>query len=460
MQLKDLSALRPEIPGYGELRLHHNKQWAIAMVKGSVVRNSVASSGGLSARLRRGYSWGMASSPELSPESLRAVLKNAAENAVLLDARFPAPMPDMSANPGHLLRDHRTAKTRLSQKEKLDFLAELDAYIVKKYPKLLSRTVAATGLDQEKSIVTADGAEGYAYIPRTHVFVNLSVERDGAPIDLRSPTIGGLGEFEDFCGDPVRFFPVIDELYEAVMKKKEGLYAEAGVKPCILAPDLAGILAHEAVGHTVEADLVLGGSIAGPMLNRPVASPLVSMTDFAHTAFGQTCEVPVYVDDEGVECVDAPLIRDGILVGYMHNRESAHRYGVQPAGNGRAFAFSDEPLIRMRNTCILPGTSKLADMIASVEDGYYLANPGNGQADMTSEFMFAVTMGYEIKNGRLGRALLDTTVSGVAFDMLKTVTAVSDDLHWVSSGMCGKKQPAPVSMGGPAILCKINLGGR
>jgi TldD protein len=69
-------------------------------------------------------------------------------------------------------------------------------------------------------------------------------------------------------------------------------------------------------------------------------------------------------------------------------------------------------------------------------------------------------MGYEIKNGKLGDALRDTTISGVAFDMLKTVTMVSDDMIWASGGMCGKKQMIPVGMGGPAIRCRVNVGGR
>jgi len=98
-------------------------------------------------------------------------------------------------------------------------------------------------------------------------------------------------------------------------------------------------------------------------------------------------------------------------------------------------------------------------MIASVEDGYYLSAPTNGQADLTGEFMFGVGLGYEIKNGKIGRALTDTTVSGVAFEMLKTVSMVSDDLKWESAGMCGKKQRMTVGMGGPAVLCQINVGG-
>jgi TldD protein len=228
----------------------------------------------------------------------------------------------------------------------------------------------------------------------------------------------------------------------------------------VLDSDLAGILAHEAIGHTVESDLVLGGSVAADFMDKEVASPLVTLIDFANTALGKTCPVPIWTDDEGVEARDAVLIDKGILRSYMHNKESAAHFKVAPTGNARAYGFYDEPLIRMRNTAILPGKDKLADMIASVDDGYYFMRSSNGQADSTSEFMFGVVLGYEIKGGKLGQAIRDTTISGVAFDMLKTITMVSDDMSWACGGMCGKKQSIPVGMGGPAIKCHINVGGR
>ncbi len=133
---------------------------------------------------------------------------------------------------------------------------------------------------------------------------------------------------------------------------------------------------------------------------------------------------------------------------------------MAPTGNARAYAFSDEPLVRMRNTAILPGSDRLEDMIASIDKGYYLKRSSNGQADATSEFMFGIACGYEIRNGKLGRAIRDTTISGVAFNMLKTVSQVGDQLTWSKGGMCGKKQLIPVGMGGPAIKCKVTLGGR
>lgn len=165
--------------------------------------------------------------------------------------------------------------------------------------------------------------------------------------------------------------------------------------------------------------------------------------------------MPIYLDDEGVESQDAVIIEGCVLKSYMHNKDTAQHFGMELTGNARAFSYTDEPLVRMRNTAILSGSSSIEDMIASIDDGYLLMRPTNGQADSTSEFMFGVQMGYKIKNGKIGNA-----ISGVAFDMLNEVTMVSDEMVWSCVGMCGKKQPMPVGMGGLAVKTKVYIGGQ
>ena len=219
------------------------------------------------------------------------------------------------------------------------------------------------------------------------------------------------------------------------------------------------MLAHEAMGHPCEADLVLGGAITGDLLGKQVASDLVTMVDFAHSYNGEELMIPVYADDEGTPATDAVLIKDGILTQFMNSRETAARLDMSPTGNARAYNQNDEPLVRMRNTAILPGKDRYLDMISGVEDGYLLLKTGNGQADSTTEFMFGITLGYEIHNGQVGRAIRDTTVSGTAIRMLQDVDAVSDDMAWTCSGYCGKKQLMVVSMGGPALRSQAHLGG-
>ena len=387
------------------------------------------------------------------------MIRAATENALFLGKHSGrnTPLP-ASAGTGAVPLNASIRDTE--QKELIEMCRTVDNYIAGKYPDLTSRTVVYTEDSQDRIIYTSDAYNGHLVTPRCHVYVMMSAEtKDGVPVELFK-AFGGFGSFHDHFSEPEKMYPEIDVLYKRLMDKKEGVYAEAGYKTVVLGGMMGGMLAHEAVGHTVEADLVRGGSVAGPNLNKRVASELVNMTDFAHTYDGGLAPLPVYLDDEGTAAVDDVLIRDGILTGYMNDRESAAEYGMEPTGNARGWTFADEPIIRMRNTCILPGKNTVEELIASVDDGYYLIDSGNGQADLTGEFMFGVTCGYEIKNGKLGKALLDTTVTGIAFDMLKTVDMVSDKVEWSSSGFCGKKQPMAVGMGGPHMRCKIMIGGR
>lgn len=442
-----------------ELRMQENRSRSASLIQGNLTGNLRSETSGTCARVCKNGVYGFSSMAECSGQAAEAVLKAATENACFMDrhvGKRKGPLPELPQ--GNIPAGREIGDTE--QRRYIEFIKQLDAYIVEKYPKLASRSVIASEDSMEKIICTSDGYDGHIRAPRSHIYVFLNTETvSGMPIELFKP-VGGAGVFTENFTDPALLYPEIDRLYERLMQKREGVYAEAGYKTVVLGGMMSGMLAHEAVGHTVEADLVLGGSVAGPALNKRVGSDLVNLVDFAHTALGRPAPLPVYLDDEGTPAKDAVLIRDGILTGYMNNRESAWHFGMKPQGNARAWNFSDEPLIRMRNTAVLPGKDRLEDMIASVEDGYYLLESNNGQADTTGEFMFGVCMGYEIKKGKLGRALLDTTISGVAFDMLKTVDMVSDTLEWSSSGFCGKKQPMPVGMGGPALRCKIMIGGR
>ncbi len=442
-----------------ELRGQVSRSRGVTIVSGNLTGNSRRDVSGISARVYKNGTYGFSSMAEYSPDAADAVLRAASENADFMDKHVNKGKPSLE----HVESGYKDLVTDIpdaEQKAYVDLAREIDGYIADKYKNLASRTVAAREDSMEKLLIVSDGCDAHTCLQRSYIYVFLDAETpDGKPVELFK-AFGGSGGFQANFSETKDIYPEIDKLYERLMEKREGVYANAGEKTVILGGFMTGMLAHEAVGHTVEADLVLGGSVAGAHLGKQVASEKVSLTDFAHTAFGKEAPLPVYVDDEGVIARDAKIIENGILVGYMNNRESAQHFGMTPCGNARAWGFSDEPLIRMRNTAILPGSDKLSDMIASVEDGYYLIDSSNGQADTTGEFMFGVSMGYEIKNGKLGRALLDTTISGVAFNMLKTVDMVSDEVTWSSSGFCGKKQPMPVGMGGPAIRCKVMIGGR
>jgi TldD protein len=361
--------------------------------------------------------------------------------------------------PGEGIYDYSTAKPRIGAEPRIELVKRLDDYVRARYPDVINADLVLNELAIEKALATSEGARSYCLSPRVALVIQLSVQGRDGPVQLHD-VLGSFGEFEDQSESLAACESTIDRLYEDLRQKADGVYCDAGIHDVVLDSDVAGILAHEAIGHTCEADLVLAGWVAANWLGQQVASEKITLVDQAGRGFDGQAGIAVHVDDEGTPCLDVGIIENGVLKGFLHNKSTALELGAEPTGNARAFTFSNEPLVRMRNTGIMPGSDRLEDMIAAIERGYYLKRSSNGQADLTSEFMFGITCGYEIRNGKLGRAIRDTTISGVAFNVLRAVTHVGDEFTWSVGGWCGKKTLIPVSMGGPAIKTRLSLGGR
>jgi len=446
--------------GTGELRWQTNRSTTLTLRKGTLLTNGETVSRGVSARCWRDGLYGFAARPADDDAAIARVVDAAAANAALGHGRRRrtlGPLPRSA--PRESSHDYRTVRPALSPSDRLDAVRAIDAHIAARYPGLANVDVGLQTIALEKALATADGVLAYSYVPRTMIAVGLSLQANDAMVELYE-LYGGFGDPEEHLGDLEPVFARIALLHEALRHKAEGTYSEAGLHDVVLDPVVSGILAHEAIGHTCEADAVICGSVAGAYLGQPVAAEKVTLCDYAGRGPGGTASIAIHIDDEGTPCRDVAIIERGVLKQFLHSKETALRLGAEPTGNARAFTYSDEPLVRMRNTAIAPGSDKLADMIASIDRGYYLRRSTNGQADATSEFTFGISLGYEIRNGKLGRAIRDTTISGVAFDMLKTVTHVGDELHWAAAGWCGKKQWIPVGVGGPALKCKVTVAGR
>lgn len=443
---------------YSEMRQHEKRINRMAMVDGNLVANTQSSEGGLSARVFDNGYWGFASTPSMDASSADRMRKKAIDNVDAM-SRF-GKKPELTLpDDAHVGEYGYNAKSQMSQKERIDLLEGLDGLCKKKYKGLKSSTFMLQEEFHSKQLATSNGSQVLNTIRRGVCYLVLTMDdANGQPIELMEP-LSAKGNLSDLDLSIEMLEPKLDELYEHLQAKRNAVAARGGERVVVLSPNLSGMLAHEAMGHPCEADLVLGGAVTGNLVGKRVASDLITMVDFAHTYNGEELMIPVYADDEGTQARDAVLIENGIMKDFMTSRETAARLGIRSTGNARGYNFNDEPLVRMRNTGILPGKDKLEDMIADVEDGYYLMKTGNGQADSTTEFMFGIELAYEIKNGKLGNAISDTTVSGTAINMLQTVDAVSDDMHWECNGYCGKKQPMVVSSGGPALRAKAHLGG-
>ncbi len=445
--------------GYRETRRHELRKRRLLMVDGHLTQNQQTVEAGASVRLHEAGYWGFAAAPGDSSADLQRLADQALANARAM-ARFgrkdEQPLPGGSHRGEHQFQ----GRPALTQAECVARMAALQAYCKARYPRLKSTKITLGDEHHRKWLSTSNGSEVLNSIQRAMCYIAMTVEADdGTPVELFEP-LSCKGSVADLELAPEALAPLLDKLHEHVQAKRNAVPARGGHHTLVLAPALAGMLAHEAMGHPCEADTVLGGAVTAHLVGQRVGSELVTMVDVAHTFRGEEALVPVYADDEGTPAQDAVLIHDGLLTGFMSSRETAARLGIAATGNARAYAPTDEPLVRMRNTVILPGTSKLQEMIAGVDEGYLLMKTANGQADSTTEFMFGITLGYEIRNGKLGAAIRDTTVSGSAIDVLRSVDAVSDDLWWNCSGYCGKKQPMVVSMGGPALRVRAHLGGQ
>ena len=446
-----------------EARHHELRKMRMSMVGGKLISNLRTLERGVSARAYRGGYWGFASAPAVGSSADEAaamarVERQAADNARAM-ARFGSRQPLDLPGEGYRGRHAFTGKPALSASECGERLAALNAWVEKTYPGLRPTQFLISEEEHRKQLRTDLGGDSLASIQRGVFAVTLVGEaEDGAPIEV-DEVLSGLGSLADLDWSLDTVAPLIDRLHEHLQAKRHAVAARGGPQTVVMAPELAGMLAHEAMGHPCEADAVLAGAVTADLVGQRVASELVTMVDLAHSYDGREVMCPVYVDDEGVAARDVVMIDRGRLNHFMHSRETAARMGQAPTGNARAYNPGDEPLVRMRNTVILPGRSTIESMIEGVDDGYLLLKTGNGQADTTTEFMFGVTLGYEIRDGKLGRAIRDTTVSGSAIKVLQSVDAVGNDMYWTCSGYCGKKQPMVVSVGGPSLRARAHLGG-
>ncbi len=239
----------------------------------------------------------------------------------------------------------------------------------------------------------------------------------------------------------------VEKVSKRVLKKLNaqlnGVSPKRGEYPIVAGPIIVGIIAHEALGHLAEADLTINSPFRD-LIGKQIAPEFVNMSDrIVENGFGNN----VY-DDEGTKIKDVHIIKDGILTEIMLNREYAARWGMEPNGHARAENYTVPPIIRMRNTVFERGDHSFEELLEEIKFGYYLVDFRGGQAELNSSFQVGVQEGYIIRNGELAESIKDTSISGIAIDALKKISAVGKDFG-LEMGRCGKGQTAFVSSGGP-----------
>jgi len=342
---------------------------------------------------------------------------------------------------------------------KIALLQEIDAYARAKDPRVRQVTASVAATWQVVEILRADG-EAYRDI-RPLVRLNVSiVAGDGSRQETGAHGYGGREGYAHFI-ETKAWRGATDEAVRQALVNLQSVPAPAGEMDVVLGPGWPGVMLHEAVGHGLEGDFnrKKTSAFAG-LMGQQVAAKGVTVVDDGTIASRRGS---LSLDDEGTPTNKTVLIEDGILVGYMQDRQNARLMGMKPTGNGRRQSYAHIPMPRMTNTYMLAGTRDPAEIIASVKNGIYAVNFGGGQVDITSgKYVFQCTEAYRIENGKVGAPLKGAMLIGNGPTDLHRVSMIGNDMQLDPGiGTCGKNgQGVPVGVGQPTLrMDKITVGG-
>src|ERR1700758_2262510 len=342
---------------------------------------------------------------------------------------------------------------------KVKLLETIDAYARARDSRVRQVSISFGASWQAIEILRGDG-ESYRDV-RPLVRVNVSVVvGKGDRQEAGSHGYGGREDFSHFLTTQA-WQAAADDAVRQALVNLEAVPAPAGEMDVVLAPGWPGIMLHEAVGHGLEGDFnrKKTSAFAGLMGQR-VASKGVTVVDDGTIAQRRGS---LSIDDEGTPSNRTVLIEDGVLVGYMQDRQNARLMGMKPTGNGRRESFAHLPMPRMTNTYMLAGEHAPAEHRARVQNGLYAVNFAGGQVDITNgNYVFSASEAYLIEDGRVTRPVKGATLTGNGPESLKYVSMVGNDLALDEGiGTCGKSgQSVPVGVGMPTIkLDKMTVGG-
>ena len=346
-----------------------------------------------------------------------------------------------------------------SFEEKVKLLEKIDAHARGLDERVRQVTVSLAANWQLVEILRADGHFVRDIRPLVRVGVNI-VAGDGDRQESGSYGFGGRSVYGEFLTEE-NWQHGVNEALRMALVNLEAVPAPAGTFDIVLGPGWPGVMLHEAVGHGLEGDFNRKKTSAfAELMGKQVAANGVTVVDNG-TIEGRRGSLSV--DDEGTPTNDTVLIEDGILVGYMQDRQNARLMGVESTGNGRRQSYAHQPMPRMTNTYMKSGDHDPKEIIESVKDGIYAVSFGGGQVDITSgKFVFDCTEAYEIKDGKIGRPLKGANLIGSGPEAMKRISMIGNDMALdTGMGMCGKNgQSLPVGVGQPTLrMNAVTVGG-
>lgn len=439
----------------GELFLERRRSESLVFDDGRVKTASYDASEGFGLRAVNGEVAGYAHATEIS----EAALKRASETARLAVGQGGGVLAPAPAGTNKKLYTDSDPIAGADFPVKIETLREIDSFARELDSRVVQVTATIAATLQEVVILRPEGGLVTDVRPMTRVNVSVIVEENGR---RESGTAGGGGRVAlDGLLDPQDWQGKAREALRIALVNLEAEPAPAGVMDIVLGPGWPGILLHEAIGHGLEGDANRkGASVFAGLMGQQIASKGVTVLDDGTIPDRRGS---ITVDDEGTPSGKNVLIEDGILVGFMQDRQNARLMGDKPTGNGRRESYAHVPMPRMTNTYMLGGDADPADIVADLDDGIWAVGFGGGQVDITNgKFVFSCTEAYRVKNGKVGAPVKGATLIGDGANALKRIQALGNDMALdPGMGNCGKAgQWVPVGVGQPTVkIGGLTVGG-
>jgi TldD protein len=448
-----LRAARRRGGSFAEVFVEEKTSTSIRLDDGKVEELATGLDRGAGVRVCVGTSFGYAYSNRLDREALLAAAE--AASAALRDGE-PGGIVDLRVADARVVNPVERPADGVPAADKVAWLRELDDEARAFSPEVVQVVGMYGDSLQRVLIATSDGRWVEETRPRIRLVAQVVAARDGnIQTGFHGPAACSGVEFVD--RHPPRSTAEIAAKRAVTML--DSIPAPAGEMTVVLAPGMGGVLFHEAVGHPLESDAIdKEASIYRGLIGERCASELIDGIDDASIPNGWGSYA---FDDEATPSQRTSLFEQGVLQGLLYDRMHAEKDGLPPTGNGRRQSYASPPIPRMTNTNILNGTSDAADVLSSTGSGVYVTSLGGGQTNpATGDFVFGVSEGFLIENGRVTKPVRGANLIGHAIAVMSAVDAVAGDFDtW--EGVCGKDgQSAPVGSGSPTLrISRITVGG-
>ncbi len=439
---------------YAELYFENGEHAAIALEESRIEKVITGTVRGVGLRVLHQGRTVYAYTNDLSPESLQA-LAGIASRAIQQEAQERVTTLVALTSPVNFLIQKDPAS--VDTEKKVAQVLAADAAARRVDPRICQASVVYA--DSRKQVLMANSLGEMAEDDRVSLMGRVQVlARQGDTLQTGLETTGGAVGFELFDADPLE--AVATRAARRSVLMLDAAPAPAGRMSVILSAEAGGTMIHEAVGHGLEMDLAQQGlSVYSGRIGEQIASAAITVVDDATLPNRRGS---FRFDDEATVAQRTVLIDRGTLKAYLNDRLTASKEGVPLTGNGRRESYRCRPIPRMTNTMILSGTDDPAAILTSTPAGLFVVRMGGGQVNtVNGDFVFEVSEGYRIENGRIGEPVRGATLTGNGPDVLMQIDRVGRDLGF-AIGTCGKDgQGAPVADAQPTIrIPEITVGGR